>query len=86
MGTFNFYLDTKVATWYRTPFEIEAESLEEAQKLAIGFVEKDRHTEISWEHIDDTLEIMSTRENGGFPTEELFYEPVGNIIWNNGEE
>ena len=83
METFDFYLDTKVTTWYRTPFEIEAESLEEAQKLAIEFIDKDRHSEISWEHIDDTIEVMSVKENGNEPTEELYYEPVGDVIWDN---
>ena len=83
METFDFYLDTKVTTWYRTPFEIEAESLEEAQKLAIEFIDKDRHSEISWEHIDDTIEVMSVQDNSNQPTEELYYEPVGNVIWDN---
>ena len=83
METFDFYLDTKVTTWYRTPFEIEAESLEEAQKLAIEFIDKDRHSEISWEHIDDTIEVMSVQDNSNQPTEELYYEPVGDVIWDN---
>ena len=83
METFDFYLDTKVTTWYRTPFEIEAKSLEEAKKLAIEFVEKDRHSEISWEQIDDTIEVMSTEENDNQPTEVLIYEPVGDMIWDN---
>ena len=30
--TFDFYVDQKVTTWYRTHFEIEAESLAEAKK------------------------------------------------------
>lgn len=83
MESFDFYLDTKVTTWYRTPFEIESTSLEEAQKLAIEFIEKDRHSEISWEHIDDTIEVMNPGDNGGQPTEELYYEPVGIMIWDN---
>jgi len=83
METFDFYLDTKVTTWYRTPFEIEAKSLEEAKKLAIEFVEKDRHSEISWEQIDDTIEVMSTKDNDNQSTEVLYYEPVGDMIWDN---
>ena len=59
MAIFDFYLDTKVTTWYRTPFEIEADTLEEAKEGAINFVENDHHSEISWEHIDDTIEKMS---------------------------
>jgi len=37
MKTFNFYLDTKITTWMRTDFEIEANSLEEAKLKAIEF-------------------------------------------------
>jgi len=83
METFDFYLDTKVTTWYRTPFEIEANSLEEAQKLAIDYVKDDGHSTQSWEHIDDTIEVMEPGDNGGQPTEELYYEPVGIMIWDN---
>jgi len=83
MKTFDFYLDTKVTTWYRTPFEIEAETLEEAQALAIKFVENDHHSELSWEHIDGTIEKMSLEDNGGESTDELYYEPVGEMIWDN---
>ena len=83
MATFDFYLDTKVTTWYRTPFEIEANSLEEAKELAIKFVEDTHHSEIPWEQVDETIEIMSVKENGGESTEELYYEPVGDMIWDN---
>ena len=85
MKTFDFYLDTKVTTWYRTPFEIEADTLVEAQARAIKFVENDHHSELSWEHIDDTIEKMSVEDNGGESTDELYYEPVGDIIWANGK-
>ena len=82
LTTFNFNLDTKVTTWYRTEFEIEANSLEEAQKLAIAFRERGDNTELPWEQIDDTQEGMIPDENGGQPTEEL-YDEDGNIIWDN---
>ena len=37
MATFNFYQDTKIISWDRTHFEIEANSYEEAvEKLAIA--------------------------------------------------
>ena len=83
MESYSFYLDTKVTTWYRTPFEIEANSLEEAKELSIKFVERDGQSEISWEQVDDTTELMSVGDNGGLPTQELFYEPVGDMIWDN---
>jgi hypothetical protein len=84
MSTFDFYIDTKVTTWYRTPFEIEADSIEEARKLAIAFRERGDNTELSWEQIDDTIEGMTPGDNQGQPTEEL-YDEGGNIIWDNLE-
>ncbi len=83
MKTFDFYLDTKVTTWYRTPFEIEADSLEEAKQKAIEFVKEDEHSSISWEQIDETTEVMSVDENGGESTEELYYETSEKMIWDN---
>lgn len=83
MKTFDFYLDTKVTTWYRTPFEIEANSLEEAKQKAIEFVKDDEHSSISWEQIDETTEVMSVDENDGESTEELYYESSEKLIWDN---
>jgi len=70
MKTFDFYLDTKVTTWYRTNFEVEANSLAEAKQKAIQFVK-------------ETTEVMSVDENGGESTEELYYESSKNLIWDN---
>jgi hypothetical protein len=83
MKSFDFYLDTKVTTWYRTPFEIEASSLEEAKQKAIEFVKEDEHSSISWEQIDETTEVMSVDENDGQSTEELYYESSKNMVWDN---
>lgn len=83
METFDFYLDTKVTTWYRTPFEIEANSLEEAKELAIKFVKEDEHSNISWEHLDDSIEAMPISENDNQSTEELFTYS-GDMVWHNG--
>ncbi len=83
MKTFDFYLDTKVTTWYRTPFEIEANSLEDAKQKAIEFIKDDEHSSISWEQIDETTEVMSVDENGGESTEELYYETSEKMIWDN---
>lgn len=85
MATFDFYLDTKVTTWYRTPFEIEADTLEEAKQKAIDYVKDDGHYNDGWEQIDDTPEIMSIKENGGESTEELYTYEDGEMIWDNGE-
>jgi len=83
MKTFDFYLDTKVTTWYRTNFEVEANSLAEAKQKAIQFVKDDEQSSISWEQIDETTEAMSVDENGGESTEELYYESSKNLIWDN---
>jgi hypothetical protein len=84
MKTFNFYLDTKITTWMRTDFEIEANSLEEAKLKAIEFHNESNTSSIAWEENMDTQEPMSVEENGGEPTEELFDEN-GNCIWDNSE-
>jgi hypothetical protein len=82
MGTFNFYLDTKVTTWMRTPIEIEAETLEEAKQMAIEFHKQGNTEHIAWEENPDFQELISVEENNGQPTEEIF-DDEGNVIWNN---
>lgn len=82
MKTFDFYLDTKVTTWYRTPFSIMANSEEDAKQLAIDFVKNDDHSEYSWEQIDDTIEELPIEENDNQSTEEL-YTQSGDMIWDN---
>jgi hypothetical protein len=86
METFNFYLDTKVTGWYRTPFEIEADTLEEAKEKAIDYVKSGETSYISWEQIDDTVETMSVKDNDGESTEELYTNSDGEMIWDNGEK
>lgn len=82
MGTFNFNLDTKVTTWMRTPFEIEADTLEEAKKKAIEFHKQGNTGSIGWDEIMDAQEPMTLEENDGQSTEELF-DDEGNCIWFN---
>ena len=82
METFDFYLDTKITTWMRTKFEIEAENEEEAKKKAIEFHNESNTSGIGWDEIMDAQEMMSVGDNGGEPTEELFDEN-GNCIWDN---
>lgn len=82
METFEFYLDTKVTTWMRTPFEVEADTLEEAKQKAIEFHKQGNTSSIAWDEQMDAQEQMSVEENGGQPTEELFAEN-GDCIWAN---
>jgi hypothetical protein len=80
---FEFHLDQKVTSWYRTDFEIEAETEEEAQKLAIKFVQEGNAEEISWEEIEGVITPMDVTDNDGFSTEEIYFE--GSIIHQNGK-
>jgi hypothetical protein len=85
MAVFDFYLDTKVTTWYRTNFEIEADSEEEAKQQAIEFVRDDKHSDLGWFEVDDTIEPMSVKDNGGQSTQEIFLasNKSDSMIWDN---
>lgn len=80
---FPFFLDQKTTVWCRTPFEIEADTLEEAQELAKTFVQSEEINEISWEILDDTIEVMELSENDNQATQELFDETTAETIWGN---
>ena len=82
MEKFNFDLDQKVTIWMRTPFEVEAETLEEAKQKAIEFHQKGNTENLGWEKLLDTQEFLSVEENGGEPTEEIFFNSEN--IWHNG--
>jgi len=84
MGKFNFHLDSKVTTWYRTQFEIEADTLEEARVMAVELIEDGKIDELPWEQIEGVVEGMTPDENGGMSTEEL-YDEENNIIHYNGK-
>jgi hypothetical protein len=86
MANFNFYLDQKVTTWYRTNFEVEAESLEEAEKKAVQLFEKGNLDELTWVQIDGTEELMSVDENGGFSTAEIYTDNSTMIFENQKED
>ena len=83
METFQFFFDQKATTWFRTSFEIEAENYEEAKKRAIGLAEKGEVSQYPWESISETTELMSTEENDGQPTEELYSNKDYDLIYSN---
>jgi len=85
METFNFYLDQKVTTWMRTNFSVEGESLEVARQKAVDFVKEGNTSELPWDEIMDTKEVMSLEENGGMSTEEIFEED-GTYVYVNGND
>lgn len=85
MALYPFYVDEKVTTWKRTHFDIEADSYEEAKEKAKSFVEADNHELIPWEDVDGIIvEKMTTKENDGQSTMELYSSPT-ELIYQNGQ-
>jgi hypothetical protein len=83
--TFDFYLDQKVTTWMRTNFSVEGEDIEVARQKAVDFVKEGNTSELSWDEIMDTKEVMSLEDNGGMSTEEIF-EENGTYVYVNGKD
>jgi len=82
---FEFYLDQKVTNWMRTNFEIEADTEEEARKMAIKFVQEGKAEEIGWDEVEGVITPMDVTENNGDSTEEIYFED-GSMIYQNGVE
>jgi hypothetical protein len=72
MKTFEFFLDQKVTTWMRTDFEVKANDLNEAVKIAKQMYEDGDLEQISWEEILDTKEVLQPSDNGGQSTAEIY--------------
>lgn len=85
MAQFNFYLDQKVTTWMRTNFSVEGDDIEVARQKAVDFVKSGNTSELPWEEVMDTKEVMSLDENGGMSTEEIFEED-GTYVYVNGKD
>ena len=84
MQTFDFFLDQKVTTWMRTPFSVEAETVEEAKKLAIEKYKSGDLEQIEWDEIDGVKETLEPEENGGESTVEIFLDGKNKVeIFNN---
>ncbi len=82
---FEFYLDQKVTNWMRTNFEIEADTEEEARKMAIKFVEEGKAEEIGWDEVEGVITPMDVTDNDGYSTQEIYFED-GSMIYQNGVE
>ena len=82
MEKFNFYLDQKVTAWFRTDFEVEAETLEDAKKQALRDLKDGKIADLPWNILDETVGNMTVEDNHRFPTEELYHES-GQMIWDN---
>ena len=72
MKTFEFFLDQKVTTWMRTDFEVKANDLNEAVKIAKQMYESGDLEQISWGEIMDTKEVLQPSDNGGESTAEIY--------------
>lgn len=72
MKTFEFFLDQKVTTWMRTEFEVEANDLNEAVKIAKEKFHRGDLDEIGWQEIMDTKEVLQPSDNGGETTAEIY--------------
>jgi hypothetical protein len=72
MKTFEFFLDQKITTWMRTDFEIKAEDLNQAVKIAKEKLENGDLDDIGWQEIDGVKEILEPKDNGGESTAEIY--------------
>jgi len=72
MKKFEFFLDQKITTWMRTDFEVKANNLNEAVKIAKQMYDDGDLEQIRWEEIMDTQEILTPKDNGGESTAEIY--------------
>ena len=72
MKTFEFFLDQKVTTWMRTDFEVKANDLNEAVKIAQEKFSNGDLEDIAWQEIMDTKEVLQPSDNGGESTAEIY--------------
>ena len=81
MKTFEFFLDQKVTTWMRTEFEVKAENLNDAVKIAKEMYDEGKLEDIDWEEVMDTKEVLQPKDNGGESTAELYnMEKNGDVL------
>jgi hypothetical protein len=81
---FDYFLDQKVTTWYRTRFEINANNQEEADEKAKEFIRVGNHSDIEWEQVDGVIDVMTPEINDNQATEELFQSNgEDEKIWDN---
>jgi hypothetical protein len=74
MATFKFNLDQKCTVWYRTDFDVEANSEQEAIEKATAMFSSGELDDYPWYGITDTIEPLFPSENEGQPTQELMFK------------
>jgi D-mannonate dehydratase len=81
MKTFEFFLDQKVTTWMRTDFEVKANDLNEAVKIAKEMFNRGDLEDIGWQEIMDTKEVLQPSDNGGESTAEIYnMNQLGDVL------
>ena len=81
MKTFEFFLDQKVTTWMRTEFEVKANDLNEAVKIAKQMYDDGDLENVSWQEIMDTKEVLQPSDNGGESTAEIYnMNQLGDVL------
>jgi hypothetical protein len=81
MKTFEFFLDQKITTWMRTEFEVKANDLNEAVKIAKEMYDRGDLDDIGWQEIDGTKEILQPKDNGGESTAEIYnMNQLGDVL------
>jgi hypothetical protein len=65
----------------RTDFEVKANDLNEAVKIAKQMYEDGDLEQISWEEIMDTKEVLQPKDNGGESTAEIYnMNQLGDVL------
>lgn len=82
MTKFNFYYDQLCTVWYRNEFKIEADTQEEANKLAIDSYAHLNNNIYECAPVETTIEKVELKEDG-LSTEEILTED-GDVIFMNG--
>jgi len=88
MNTFTFHLGQKCTVWYRTPFEIEAET-EEAIIESQRMMDESELEGLPWEEIEGTVEMMLPCKNDNQSVTELYLEngSMGDeLLYHDGQD
>ncbi len=83
MKSYSFYIDRKGTIWERTDFTIEANSIEEANKKALEYMQGTEDQNDDIEYLSETFEHMTLEQNEGCSTEQLF-TGKGETLFQNG--
>ena len=73
MAVYSMFLDQKVTSCMRTEFNVEGNTIEEAKAKAKEMFDNGVLSEIPWEEVPDSKEVMLPIENDGQATAELYY-------------